>query len=149
MSRVFGIGLNAAKTTLAVTTQRGVRHAIHPLNRRYQVYHLDLHRNQLKGQWYLDHMTARKKSLNQNTGAWVFTNGNYSKVYPVRSRPEVASTLDSLCNDIGIPEKLKMDRAPEFVGKELTFISWQRRDTLVLITPSQNVITRLHQFILR
>ncbi|KAL7477967.1 hypothetical protein ACHAW6_003754, partial [Cyclotella cf. meneghiniana] len=28
VSRVFGIGSNAAKTTLAVTTQRGIRHAI-------------------------------------------------------------------------------------------------------------------------
>ena len=96
VSRVFGIGLNAAKNTLAVTTQRGVRHSIHPLNRCYRVDHLDLHQNRLKGQWYLDHLIARKKSLNQNTGAWVFTNGNYSKVYLVRSRPKVASALDSL-----------------------------------------------------
>jgi hypothetical protein len=32
VSRVFGIGLNAANVTLTVTTQRGVRHAFHPLN---------------------------------------------------------------------------------------------------------------------
>ncbi|KAL7477966.1 hypothetical protein ACHAW6_003753 [Cyclotella cf. meneghiniana] len=60
-------------------------------------------------------MTARKKSLNQNTGAWVFTNGNFSKVYPV------TSALDLLCDDIGIPEKLKMDRAPELIGRGTDF----------------------------
>ncbi|KAL7477927.1 LOW QUALITY PROTEIN: hypothetical protein ACHAW6_003716 [Cyclotella cf. meneghiniana] len=121
MSRVFGIGLNAAKTTLAMTTQRG-------------------------GKWYLDHMMARKKSLNQNTGAWVLPMEIIAKS---TWYDHVASALDSLCDDIGIPEKLKMDRAPELVGKETDFYKWQRRDMLVLITPSQNDITRLRQLILR
>ena len=61
VSQVFGVGLSTAKLTLAVTTQKGVRQAIHPLNRRYRVDHLDLHRNRLGGQWYVDHFTAQKK----------------------------------------------------------------------------------------
>eukprot|EP00956_Cyclotella_meneghiniana_P012523 scaffold17820_cov42-Cyclotella_meneghiniana.AAC.5 len=113
VSQVFGVGLNTAEQTITVTTQKGIRRAIHPLNRRYRVNHLDLHRNRLGGQWYVDHFTAQKKSINQNTGAWVYSNGNMSKVYPVRSRSEVADTLSTMCNDIGILDRLKMDRAPE------------------------------------
>lgn len=32
ISQIFGIGLHTAKQTLVVTTQRGIRHATHPLN---------------------------------------------------------------------------------------------------------------------
>ena len=127
VSQVFGVGLNTAKQTIAVTTQKGIRRAIHPLNRRYRVDHLDLHRNRLGGQWYVDHFTAQKKSINQNTGAWVYSNGNMSKVYPVRSRSEVADTLSTMCNDIGIPDRLKMDRAPELVGKGTDFYKLARK----------------------
>ena len=62
VSQVFGVGLNTAKQTIAVTTQKGVRRAIHPLNRRYRVDHLDLHRNRLGGQWYVDHLLPLRRS---------------------------------------------------------------------------------------
>ena len=127
VSQVFGVGLSTAKLTLAVTTQKGVRQAIHPLNRRYRVDHLDLHRNRLGGQWYVDHFTAQKKSINQNTGAWVYSNGNISKVYPVKSRAEVSDTLSTFCDDLGVPAKLKMDRAPELVGKGTAFYKLARK----------------------
>ena len=127
VSRVFGVGLNAAKQTIAVTTQKGVRRALHPLNRRYRVDHLDLHRPRLGGQWYVDHMSAQKKSINQNTGAWVYSNGNLTKVYPVRARSEVDDTLSTFCSDLGVPANLKSDRAPELVGKGTPFYKHARK----------------------
>ena len=39
----FGVGLETAKKTLQVTTQRGVRHAVHPIHRHYRTDHLALH----------------------------------------------------------------------------------------------------------
>ncbi len=35
VSRVFNLGLDKSKTTLLVTTQKGVRTAVHPIHRRY------------------------------------------------------------------------------------------------------------------
>jgi hypothetical protein len=49
LARMWGIGLETAKRTLHVTTQRGVRTAIHSLHRRYCVDHLHLNRRRLNG----------------------------------------------------------------------------------------------------
>ena len=42
LARKWRIGLQAAKDTLKVTTQHGIRHAIHPLKRRYRTDHMSL-----------------------------------------------------------------------------------------------------------
>jgi hypothetical protein len=44
LSRKWNIGLETAKATLDVTTQHGVRTAVHPMSRRLRVDHLHLHR---------------------------------------------------------------------------------------------------------
>ena len=41
---IWNIGINTAKRTLQVTTQRGIRTAIHPLHRQHRVNHLHLNR---------------------------------------------------------------------------------------------------------
>jgi hypothetical protein len=43
VSRKWNVGLQTAKDTLRVTTQKGIRTAIHPLTRRVRVDHLHLH----------------------------------------------------------------------------------------------------------
>jgi hypothetical protein len=47
LSRKWGCGLETAKRTLKVTTQKGIRYAVQPLHRRYRVDHLNLHRKRL------------------------------------------------------------------------------------------------------
>ena len=42
VARMWNIGLETAKRTLQVTTQQGIRTAIHPVHRRYRDYHLHL-----------------------------------------------------------------------------------------------------------
>ena len=59
LSRKWNIGLQAAKDTLAATTQRGIRTAVHPMTRRVRVDHLDLHRPQLCGMWFVDTMLSK------------------------------------------------------------------------------------------
>ena len=44
VARKFKCGLEMVKKTLKVTTQAGVRQALHPLHRRYRVDHLNLNR---------------------------------------------------------------------------------------------------------
>ena len=61
LARTLNIGLDKAKTMLKVTTQKGIRTAVHPIHRRYRVDHLDLHSTRLKGKWYVDWMPAKTK----------------------------------------------------------------------------------------
>jgi hypothetical protein len=53
LSRKWNIGLQMAKDTLDVTTQHGVRTAVHPMSQQLRVDHLHLHRPRLKecGSW--------------------------------------------------------------------------------------------------
>ena len=44
VARKFKCGLETVKKTLKVMTQAGVRQALHPLHRHYQVNHLNLNR---------------------------------------------------------------------------------------------------------
>jgi hypothetical protein len=129
VSRVFGVGLNTAKQTLAVTTQQGIRRAVHPLTRRYRVDHLNLNRNKLGGQWYLDRLIAQKKSINQMTSAWIYTNGHFTEAYPVTKgdKIEAAACLNEFCTDVGVPANLKSDRAGELVGRTSDFYKLARK----------------------
>jgi hypothetical protein len=43
LARKLNIGIQTAKDTVRVTTQRGIRTAIHPMTRRVRVDHLNLH----------------------------------------------------------------------------------------------------------
>lgn len=122
--RMHGIGLDKAKQMLAATTQKGVRAATHPINRRYRVNHLNLHANHLKGKWLVDWMTSKTKSISQCTGAFVYTNGHFTEVYLKENNKSssASTTLNDFCNDVGTPEKLKSDQAPEFCGRDSKFL---------------------------
>jgi hypothetical protein len=122
LSRKWNIGLQMAKDTLDVTTQHGVRMAVHPMTRRLRVDHLHLHRPRLKGMWFLDTMIAKVKSLLGNKCANVFTNGKFTKVVPMTSRKEAAELLIDFTDDVGIPEMLMMDGVTEFTGRHTDFI---------------------------
>ena len=50
----WNIGLETAKRTLQVTTQQGIRTAVHPLHRQYWVDHLHLNRRCLNGDCFTD-----------------------------------------------------------------------------------------------
>jgi hypothetical protein len=66
VARTWNIGLDRAKETLQVTTQKGIRFAIHPIHRRYRVdhlLHLGLQARRIVKQFYVDHMQSRIKSL--------------------------------------------------------------------------------------
>ena len=124
LAKLMNIGIDKAKQMLKVTTQKGVRTAVHPITRRYRVDHLNLHSSKLAGQWYVDWISAGTKSLAQNIGAFVFTNGTFTEVYPAESNKQAPAnmSLNDFCNDVGEPHKLKSDRAPEFCGRSTQFL---------------------------
>lgn len=72
---------------------------------------------------------CKTKSLYQNTGAWLYTNGHFTSGYPTVTWGEVSNTLNEFCNDVGTPAKLKSDHAPELVGRNTPFLklAWKTR----------------------
>jgi hypothetical protein len=86
LARKWNIGIQTAKDTLRVTTQRGIRTAIHPMTRRVRVDHLNLHRQRLRGVWYADTLLSKVKSKLGNTCANVYTQGKFTRVIPMTSR---------------------------------------------------------------
>ena len=123
ISRLFVVGIPKAKEMLEKTTQKGIRQAIHPLTRRYRVDHLNLHRNELGGQWTLDHLESRIRSIRGNTGAFTISNGNFVEAYakPAKDQYQAADALRRFCKDIGIPVNLKTDMAGSFEGRHTVY----------------------------
>jgi hypothetical protein len=63
LAQKWNIGIQTAKDTIQVTTQRGIRTAIHPMTKRLRVDHLNLHRQRLRGTWYF-HTLLSKMPVN-------------------------------------------------------------------------------------
>ena len=124
VAKVMNISVEKAKQMLKVTTQKGIRTAVRPIHKRYRVNHLDLHSSKLKGQWYIDWIKAAYKSLDQKAGAFVISNGTFTASYPTEDNksPKAKISLNEFCQDVGVPEKLKSDRAKEFCGRGSDFL---------------------------
>ena len=118
LSRMWNIGLETAKRTLQVTTQRGVRAAVHPLHCRYRVDHLHLN-----GDWFTDTLFSKVISIQGNNCAQeVFTNDNFTTVHPSVSKGKVAQALTEFADDVGMHDTLLSDGAPEMVGPKTEFM---------------------------
>ena len=122
LSRKWNIGIDTAKKTLQVTTQRGIRTALHPLHRRYRVDHLHLNRRRLNGSWFTDTLFSKVVSIQGNVCAQVFTNGQFTTVHPMESKSKVAHALTEFADDVGIPDSLLSDGAAEMVGPRTEFM---------------------------
>ena len=122
LARLWNIGLQTAKDMVRVTTQKGIRTAIHPMTRRVRVDHLHLHRERLRGTWYADTLLSKVKSKNGNTCANVYTQGKFTRVVPMTSRKDAGKSLVDFTDDVGIPERLITDYATEFTGRHTEFV---------------------------
>lgn len=147
ISKLFNVGITKAKEILFTTTQAGVRQAVQPLNRRYRIDHLNLHHNDLGGKWTLDHMESKVRSLQQHTGAFVFSNGNFVAVYPTNSKSgsHAAEALRRFSTEVGIPMRLKSDLASSFTGEHTNFIKLIRKYNITLTYGEANRHNQLQQ----
>lgn len=129
VARKFRCGIETAKKTLQTTTQRGVRQARHPLHRRYRVDHLHLNRKRLNDTFYTDTLFSRVKSLQGHKCAQIYTNGKFTRVYPMESKSSanIAATLQDFADDVGIPDTLICDLATEQVGAHTPMMKEIRR----------------------
>lgn len=121
----FGIGLTTAQRTLDTTLQRIRRESVFSnsdLVRRFKTHHPDYRRPRIRGKFFADALKSGVTSIHGDDYACVFTNDeNYSRFYPMQKKSEVGEKLDLFVDEVGIPETLLTDNAPEFVGHNSRF----------------------------
>ena len=127
LSKRWGIGLQTAMKTLRVTTQKGLRKATHPVQKRFK--RQPFHRKRIApGKWFSDTTFFKKKSIiNQNTAAQLTTNGKgFARFVPVKNKASASEGLVDLINNVGIPEHLITDGSKE-QGSEATWrTNWMK-----------------------
>ena len=118
LSLKWGIGLEKARNTLKHTTQMNIRSALLPLTRRYRTDLLSQRLKRLTTRFYTDTMFSKiGTSLRGNNCTQIFTDGNGAVfAYPMRSKSQAGDKLLSLIQQVGIPNELHRDGAPEMTG---------------------------------
>jgi hypothetical protein len=107
LSDLWGIGLNAAAQTLQVTTQKGIRNAVHPIVRRFAT-------KLPPWQIFFRYVFSECKSSRNNTMAPLFVNDiKFMRIVPMKRKSEAANVLIELIQDIGIPASFHCDGAME------------------------------------
>jgi hypothetical protein len=130
VSQKFGIGLETARQTLKATTQYEIRHAVHPLSRRYRTDIMQTKRQRLNDRFYMDTIFSGIKSLRGNTCAQIFTNGKYVHLEPVMKKSQAGEALGSMIDEVGIPEKIVFDGAKEQTGQNSEFMRLVRKNRM-------------------
>lgn len=119
LSKHWGIGLETAKRTIQVTTQAGIRNVLAPGERKVcqNLDHLGF--PNLKGKYYIDTMFAKTMSIRGNKAAQVFTSGHgFDHFYPIKSKSLVGLALVSHIHNVGVPQTIVSDNAPEEIHGE-------------------------------
>ena len=127
VSRKFGVGLETARNTLKATTQYGIRHAVHPLSRRYRTDILQSKRKRLNDTFYSDTMFSGIKSIRGNTCAQLFTNRKFVHLEPIARKAQAGEALYSMIDEVGIPDKMVFDGAKEQTGQRSEFMRALRK----------------------
>jgi hypothetical protein len=122
LQRQWGIGYKVTQKTIEVTTQLILRHATHPLRRRYQTNLLSLNHKRINKEFHSDTLFSKYESYSKNTCAQVFTTqSGFVVVDPMTSKSRYAEALTTLVPDVGILNLLFCDNAPEMVGPKTDF----------------------------
>jgi hypothetical protein len=86
LAKNWGIGIEAAKRTHLVTTQRGIRRMVHPsLNKRYKKNDKQLRYHRLPVTMYTDTMYSTILSRQMNKAAQIFTTDfGFVRAFPMK-----------------------------------------------------------------
>ena len=115
LSSKWGIGISAAKRTLKVTTQRGIRTVLHPsLSRRFRTNDRQLRYRRLRCDVFTDTLITNVISRRQNRYAQVFgTSFGWSRAHPMKLKSEAHEALSLMFIRDGVPPRIIMDNSLE------------------------------------
>ena len=110
------MGLDTAHDTLKVTTQQGIRQAVHPITRRYQTDTMSLKVCCLEATVFMDTGFINQISLAQNTCHQGYSAENYINIIPMRDRKNAPDSLLTFAHDGGALAELISDHAAMLIG---------------------------------
>jgi hypothetical protein len=119
LAQRWAIGEIAAKKTLQVMTQKGIRNALYPVERRFRTKQAQLRYPQLSGRhgrFYTDTFFSSKPAVDSSTCCQLYANDiGFTMLYPMRLKSEAVKTLKCFIHDVGIPQTLHNDNAKELM----------------------------------
>jgi len=117
LAQRWAIGEKAAANTHKVTTQKGIRNTMFPVERRFRTRQSQLRYPQLNGRhgrFYCDTFFSNAPAVDMSTCCQLFTNDiGFTKVYPMRTKGEAHHALRCFIHDVGIPHVIHSDNAKE------------------------------------
>ena len=132
VARRWMVGLETAKRSLSVTTQKGIRSIPNPATRRFKTQMAHLRYPRLRGIFYADIMEPKVKSIDSHRYAHIIGNGRgYTKAYPMERKNESIHALDDFVKKVGIPEILLCDNDATMEG----WNEWKKRVRKYSIDP--------------
>jgi hypothetical protein len=113
LSKNWGIGIEAARRTRLVTTQRGIRRMIHPsLTNRYRMNDRHFRYRRLPVTMYTDTMYSTILSRQKNRAAQIFTtDSGFVRAFPMKKESDAHEALSLLFHRDGVPNVMVMDGA--------------------------------------
>ena len=122
----FNIGIEKAKKTLDVTTQKGICTSLDVTNR----FKVQAWRNKriLGGKWYSDTMFFPVTSIVRGENcAQVTTNGKgFTHFFSILSKAQAVDSIQNFAEEHGIPEHIVTNGAREEGGIETWKTNWQK-----------------------
>jgi hypothetical protein len=109
----FGIGIEVAKRTRLVTTQKGVKRMIHPsLSVMFRTNDRQLRYRWLPVTCFTDTMFSNSKSIQGNKAAQVCcTSNGWTRAFPMAKEKDTHKELSLLFHRDGVPKVMVMDGA--------------------------------------
>jgi hypothetical protein len=120
LAKNWGIGLEAAKRTRLVTTQRGIRRMIHPsLTKIYKMNGRQLRYHRLPVTMYTYTMYSTILSRQKNKASQIFcTDFGFVRAFSLKKEKEAHEALPLLLHRYGVPNVMVMDGAKAQVEGE-------------------------------
>ena len=101
VARRWMIGVETARTTLNVTTQRSIRSISNPATRRFKTQMAHLRYPRMRGMFYANIMEPKVKSLESHRYAHIIGNGRgFSKAYPMERKNESFYAFDDFVKEL-------------------------------------------------
>jgi len=140
LAKLWNVGLDTARKTIEATTCKHYRNIQDGITRRFRPRRNFLRYRQLRlpaGEFYTDTFISKVKSIRGYGYMQVYGNKfGFIKAYPVESKrmQDIGNTLTVFIQDVGVPEKMHTDNAPEMVGRKTPFFKRARKEGIDLTT---------------
>ena len=113
-------GIDTARQTIKVTTQRGIRTVANPsISRRFRTNDRQLRYNRLRADVFTDTLKAKTKSYRGNHYAQAYgTSFKWARCHAMQTRSQAHHTISTLFTRDGVPNNMFCDNAMEQIGGE-------------------------------